>query len=267
MIEQDRWACDRIEIMLWLSRCLIAVLLLSGCYKSVGSEDKESDAGGSGTDTNTGTDGDSDSDIDSDVDTDTDTDSDSDGDADNDTDTDADTDTDSDSDMDTETIEEDTSWSTDPCLVTEDCGEEECQTPNNNQCWFIDAMDENLTCRFDSECPPDGPNNPTLKCIHFEKHPVPGSLLGICACHSHDNCSSGLCIEGMCRPSYCNGYYFTSMWGCSKITEALSCATPAEICADTDAGYPGYCCEGAYPANVTNFTLGGCSASPDCAGF
>ncbi|MCP4675586.1 MAG: hypothetical protein GY854_08810 [Deltaproteobacteria bacterium] len=92
--------------------CIAALLLVSGCYKSSGSKEDESDASGLDTDTNTGVgadaDSDSDTDADSDVDTDSDSDSDTDIDADTDTDSDVDTDTDTDTNIDTDTDNDET---------------------------------------------------------------------------------------------------------------------------------------------------------------
>ncbi len=91
---------------------LLTVLLLSGCYKSVGSRDENSDTGGSDTDSDADADSDSDTDGDSDADSDADTDSDTDGDSDADSDGDSDTDIDTDSDTDTDT-DSDTDTDTD----------------------------------------------------------------------------------------------------------------------------------------------------------
>ncbi len=56
-------ACDRIAKMRHLIPCLMAVLFLTGCYKSVGSKEKSSDAGDTSTDTGASTDSDSDMDM------------------------------------------------------------------------------------------------------------------------------------------------------------------------------------------------------------
>ncbi len=85
--------------------CLVAVLLLAGCYKSTIYTEDEADTGGpdTNTSTSTDTDADADTDADTDMDTDTDTDADTDMDTDADTDIDTDTDTDTDTDIDTDT--------------------------------------------------------------------------------------------------------------------------------------------------------------------
>jgi len=217
-------------MMTRLIPCLMAVLLLSGCYRSMGSEDKESDAGSSGTDTNTGAAADSDSDIDSDADTDADT----------------DTYTDTDTHLDNSCLENkkapDGNWPPDSLAA----------------CWTADALQDNTTCMSNSDCPPGGPDDPTLDCI-IELGP------GQCECRDDSDCGDGICRNGVCGPSFCNGILRPSMWGgCEPMT---GCATPEGICTDIDAGYPGHCCEGDYPADSTGMSLGGCSTSPDCEGF
>jgi Protein of unknown function (DUF1566) len=91
------------ELMKSVFICLLAALLLSGCYKSVEYGEEDTDTGGSDTDTNPSADADSDTDSDTDTDTDSDADSDAHSDADSDAHSDADSDADSDTGADTDT--------------------------------------------------------------------------------------------------------------------------------------------------------------------
>lgn len=139
-----------------------------------------------------------------------------------------------------------------PPLDESECCSDPGQVAN---CWWADAYNDGVSCYEDSDC-------------------LSGSCdeeAGLCNCANNVDCydgvsSFGVCREdGLCGPSYCNGYLVCSCWGgCQQANKAGPYASPQEMCGDSEAGYPGFCCEGTYPQGPEGSPQGYCSDSPFC---
>jgi hypothetical protein len=117
-----------------------------------------------------------------------------------DTDTDTDTDTDADTDAGTD----------DECCS--EIGQE-------HECWMEDATDDGATCSEDDDCPSGACDK----------------AVGLCSCSDDDECNDGVCADnGLCAPSWCNGYKICSCWGgCIAASASPPCGTD-ETCFEGD---------------------------------
>jgi len=207
---------------------LMSMLLLWGCYKSVGSKDDGSEAGVAGIDTSSS--GDADTDVDSNSDTDTDTDVDTGTFPDTDTDTDTDTDSDTDTDIDAD-IDIDGDSDTD-CFLSggfTDClGSKSDIKDLLRECWWLDAIDDGVTCETDSDC--IGENH----CVEIQNG------WKVCSCTSIEDCKDGLCVidKGICGPSRCNNFYNITCFSGCKPSESYELCPEDSICLEEN--YP-YC--------------------------
>ena len=115
--------------------------------------------------------------------------------------------------------------------------EECCSGPGHiTECWLADAQDDGVICKEDEECPSN-------RC---------DTDRGLCICSSDAECNDGVCTDdGVCGPSWCNGYRLCSCWGgCEKVGGESSYAS---LCVENGMS----CCEGTFlPLNShTSFSL------------
>jgi len=185
---------------------LLALALLPACHSS-------SSSGGDDTDTSG----------------DTDTDADTDGDGDSDADTDGDADTDSD---------DECCASSGESVDCGSCGEDDCEEGQLYvECWRADAENDGVTCVENGDCLAGDCNTD----------------LHLCKCSTDADCNDGasrlgVChtTNGLCGPSWCNGYLVHSLWGGCYAPDLGGFETPEEACANADAGVSSTCCEGLY---------------------
>lgn len=123
-----------------------------------------------------------------------------------------------------------------------------------SSCWWADADHDGVMCYNDDECP-------SGEC----------SDEGLCTCSDRSDCYDGVTrfgvctAAGICGPSYCDGYLVCSCWGgCESPKDLGDYSTPRQMCGDTRAGYPGFCCEGNYPSDSSGKGRGYCSPDPTC---
>ncbi|MDJ0762633.1 MAG: hypothetical protein QNJ97_06545 [Myxococcota bacterium] len=141
--------------------------------------------------------------------------------------------------------------------------DDECCTDPGaiSQCWWMDADRDGVTCSPAKPCPNGNP------CDYTQTGP---NGQGLCECAVRSDCwdgatRTGLCTEaGLCGPSYCNGFFACSCWGGCEAVAPAGYSTPGAMCQDIASGYPGYCCEGDYPADYAGVMQGFCSDA-ECA--
>jgi hypothetical protein len=136
-------------------------------------------------------------------------------------------------------------------------GDECCSDPGQiAECWWQDAERDGATCSANSNC-----KNGNI-CNKDETGP---SGKGLCTCDGDEDCRDGVCFEGICGPSFCNGYLTCSCWGgCEqKYFGDAHYDTPEKYCQNELATAP-YCCDGQYPNIPGTEATGYCSTSASC---
>ncbi|MCP4600961.1 MAG: hypothetical protein GY847_10615 [Proteobacteria bacterium] len=141
-----------------------------------------------------------------------------------------------------------------------------CSDPGQiSECWWEDADRDGVTCSASNPCP-DSRN-----CITADTGP---QNQGLCECTKNEDCYDGdtllgVCTsDGLCGPSYCNGYMRCSCWGgCiearwKKDDEDGYYENPMQRCKDMIGSE--FCCEGLYPKTVGTGLEGYCSPAADC---
>ncbi len=149
-----------------------------------------------------------------------------------------------------------------------------CSDPGQiTECWWQDAVQDNVTCKVAADCPsgqdcnldPENTNTITNE--------------GLCECTTQAHCEAGIgddqmagqCVadKGVCGPSYCNGIKICSCFGgCKNATWTSSDGsttydTPQELCENTTGA--GFCCEGEiYAATPGTSVQGYCWSSDTC---
>jgi hypothetical protein len=233
-------------------KILLGALVLLGHLSCFGIEEGEDT-----NDTGVGSDSDVDSDTDTDVDSNTDTNVVS------DTDTESIVDTDTNKVLDTDTVSD--SFDSDYTDIDQCCSD----PGQMAECWWNDAERDGVLCSDSQPCP-NG-----RQCITVELSP---EGMGRCACNDSSDCNNGadmngVCViepgetEGVCGPSYCNGYLVCSCWGGCVDGEVNreGYDTPEEFCeAATEFGD---CIESSYPSISDGYALGRCVDNPVCDPF
>ena len=122
-------------------------------------------------------------------------------------------------------------------------------------CWWQDAEQDRVVCNDDSDC---AGANACNKEITVDGASPPNNW-GLCECESSDDCGLGYCVNGLCGPSFCNGFLVCACWGGCTDGDAWGQDTPKDACENTAEGFPGACCEGDYPQMVDGTGTGFCS--------
>ncbi|MBN2340941.1 MAG: hypothetical protein JXX29_07230 [Deltaproteobacteria bacterium] len=134
--------------------------------------------------------------------------------------------------------------------------EECCTQPGDaSECWMSDAERDGVLCDSGTDCE-------SGTCNASE---------GRCTCNNNDECNDGVCVDGLCGPSWCNGYLVCSCWGGCEWWSANAEQTLHDLAAAQGM----YCCEGLYAASpidvdpslggyFTQTPCGGCSQDEDC---
>ena len=136
-----------------------------------------------------------------------------------------------------------------------------CTRPEDfAECWVEDAHRDGVTCTEDNAATRCASGS----CADFEADFEANFeidmgrcvlTVSLCTCAQDDECATGICREGFCRPSSCNGYQVCSCYGgCAWWWSQDSNRTFTDFCADMGL----LCLEGDYP--VDPLKLGYCTS-------
>ncbi|MBN2530627.1 MAG: hypothetical protein JXR76_29845 [Deltaproteobacteria bacterium] len=128
--------------------------------------------------------------------------------------------------------------------------EECCTKPGAAaECWMNDAENDGVLCDSSADCP-------SSSCDLTK---------GRCKCESDDECNDGICVNGVCGPSWCNGYLKCSCWGGCDWWTADS---PTKTLHEAAEAQGMFCCEGVYAADPVDVdpALGGFFSQTPCNG-
>ncbi|MCP4198258.1 MAG: hypothetical protein GY762_13995 [Proteobacteria bacterium] len=144
-----------------------------------------------------------------------------------------------------------------------------CDAPGAIElCWWEDADRDGAACTQDGDCASGDCDMSGAGTLEWP------AGRGLCTCASHDDCGSGVCVspegggDGVCGPSYCNGFKVcTCSGGCVDWDMDPSddnVRTPFEFCAAQ--GVVPNCCDFEYPGTpgVEAGQVGYCSNSNAC---
>ena len=129
--------------------------------------------------------------------------------------------------------------------MTEEC----CTQPGAaSECWMNDAENDGVLCDTNQDC--DSGSCDLTK--------------GRCTCDGNEECNDGVCVDGICGPSWCNGYLVCSCWGGCEWWTTDQSRTLHDVAASQDK----YCCEGVYARDPVDIdpTLGGFFSDTPCTG-
>lgn len=127
--------------------------------------------------------------------------------------------------------------------------EECCTKPGDaSECWMNDADQDEVLCAEASDCE-------SKSCDKAE---------GRCRCTTTDDCGDGICVNGLCGPSWCNGYLVCSCWGGCEWWSTVENQTLHDLAAEQGL----FCCEGLYAAAPIDIdpSLGGYFSPTPCGG-
>lgn len=144
-------------------------------------------------------------------------------------------------------------------------GNEECCSDQGSisVCWWQDAERDQVVCTESWQDNCTGSNS-CITNIPLEGFNPPNDW-GLCGCDTDEDCNLGVCTDdGICGPSFCNGYMACSCWGGCAEADPYGYENFQQMCADVNSGLPGFCCESNYPNNRSGTAIGYCSADPLC---
>jgi hypothetical protein len=133
-----------------------------------------------------------------------------------------------------------------------------CSDPGQiAECWWQDAQRDSAICFSNSDC---------LNGNICDDDTIGPGGEGLCTCDGDEDCEPGVCLDGVCGPSYCNGILACSCWGGCEPQDLGPYSNPNQMCQDADNGFPGFCCDGNYPKNTEGDIPGYCSNNAACSG-